>query len=157
MTTLALRFLILTVARTSEVRLATFDEIERDVWTLTASRTKAGIQHKVPLTKEAVEIIRIARANSNGPYLFPSRRAKPISDAAMSAFMKREGYIARPHGFRATFRTWVEEQTETPFEVKEACLGHKVDTKMVRAYQRSDRLERRTALLKAWNEYLMEL
>ena len=66
-----------------------------------------------------------------------------MSDAAMSAFMKREGYEARPHGFRATFRTWVEEQTETPFEVKEACLGDVVDDGVVKAYQRSNRLKAR--------------
>lgn len=147
---LALRFLMLTVARTSEVRLATFDEIDGDVWTLAPSRTKAGIEHKVPLTDEALEIVSIAKASTDGLYLFPSYREKPLSDAAMSVFMKREGYEARPHGFRATFRTWVEEQTETPFEVKEACLGHVVDDGVVRAYQRSDRFHMRQRLLCNW-------
>lgn len=72
----------------------------------------------------------------------------------MSSFMKREGYEARPHGFRATFRTWVEEQTDTPFEVKEAALGHMVDAGVVGAYQRSDRLEKRRILMGMWSEFL---
>ena len=60
---------------------------------------------------------------------------------AMSSLMKREGYEARPHGFRSTFRTWVEEKTDTPFEVKESALAHHVDAGVVSAYQRSDRLD----------------
>lgn len=57
--------------------------------------------------------------------------------------MEREKLKYRPHGFRATFRTWVEEQTDTPFEVAEAAIGHVVEGDVVRAYQRSDRLEKR--------------
>jgi integrase len=147
---LALRFLMLTVARTSEVRLATFDEIEGEVWTLSPERTKTGREHRVPLTTEAINIIEIARERSPNKYLFPALKGQPISDMAMSVFMKREGYEARPHGFRATFRTWVEEQTDTPFEVKEAALGHMVDAGVVGAYQRSDRLEKRRKLMEQW-------
>jgi integrase len=73
---------------------------------------------------------------------------------ALSSFMKREGYEARPHGFRATFRTWVEEQTDTPFEVKESALGHNVDSGIVGAYQRSDRLEKRRRLMNDWSGFL---
>ena len=80
-----------------------------------------------------------------------------MSDATMSRFMEREGYDARPHGFRATFRTWVEETTETPYEVKESALGHKVDGETVRAYQRSDRLEKRRVLLEGWCQFLTSL
>ena len=86
--------------------------------------------------------------------LFPSPRGKPMSDATMSRFMEREGYKARPHGFRATFRTWVEEQNDTPYEIKEAALGHRVDSDVVRAYQRSDRLEKRRELLGRWSRFL---
>ncbi|MCO5792833.1 MAG: integrase arm-type DNA-binding domain-containing protein [Blastomonas sp.] len=151
---LALRFLMLTVARTTEVRLATFSEIDGMVWTLTPERTKTGREHRVPLTPEALKVIEIARGRSPNEYLFPALKEKPISDMAMSSFMKREGYDARPHGFRATFRTWVEEQTETPFEVKEAALGHMVDAGVVGAYQRSDRLEKRRKLMEQWAGWL---
>lgn len=151
---LALRFLMLTVGRTSEVRLATFDEFEGEVWTLTPERTKTGREHRVPLTSEALKVVMAARERSPNEYLFPALKQQPISDMAMSSFMKREGYEARPHGFRATFRTWVEEQTDTPFEVKEAALGHMVDAGVVGAYQRSDRLEKRRALMLEWSKFL---
>lgn len=151
---LALRFLMLTVARTSEVRLATFDEFQDGVWTLSPERTKTAREHRIPITQEGLKIIEIARERSPNEYLFPALKQQPISDMAMSSFMKREGYEARPHGFRATFRTWVEEQTETPFEVKEAALGHMVDAGVVGAYQRSDRLEKRRILMQQWSDWL---
>lgn len=151
----ALRFLILTVARTSEVRLVTFDEIEGDIWTLPGERTKTGHEHRIPLCAEARSIIENTRGLTDSKFLFTSYRGKPISDAAMSSFIKREGYNARPHGFRATFRTWVEEQTNTPYEVKETALGHQVDTKTVQAYQRSDRLEKRRILMEDWSRFLI--
>lgn len=152
---LALRFLILTAARTSEVRLATIDEITKGVWTLTPERTKTGREHRVPLANEALEIIDIAKERSPNEFLFPSLRGRPISDMAMSTFMKREGYEARPHGFRTTFRTWAEEQTNAAFEVKEGALGHQVDAGVVGAYQRSDRLDRRSTLMLGWQNFLL--
>lgn len=151
---LALRFLMLSVARTSEVRLATFDEIEGDIWILPASRTKTGREHRVPLTPEALDVVRRCRALSPNKCLFPSVRGKPISDMAMATLMKREGHTARPHGFRATFRTWAEECTDAPFEVKEAALGHAVDVGVVGAYQRSDRFEKRRSLADEWSGWL---
>lgn len=152
---LALRFLMLTVARTSEVRLATFDEIQGDVWTLPAARTKTNREHRVPLTDEALKVVAECRKLSSNEYLFPAYKGKPISDAAMATLMRRQGYEARPHGFRATFRTWCEECTDAPFEVKEAALGHMVDVGVVGAYQRSDRMGKRLNLLINWNALLM--
>ncbi len=151
---LALRFLMLTVARTSELRLATFAEIADNVWTLSPSRTKSGREFRVPLTEEALAVVDQCRRSSPNDYLFPALREKPISDMAMSAFMKREGQDARPHGFRATFRTWCEECTDAPFEVKEAALGHVVDVGVVAAYQRSDRFAARRNLLEKWSQLL---
>ncbi|WP_284126430.1 tyrosine-type recombinase/integrase [Parerythrobacter aestuarii] len=152
---LALRFLMLTVARTTEVRLASASEIDGDVWVLSPERTKTGREHRVPLTQEAISVLSIARSKSENEFFFPALRGKPISDMAMSSFMKREGYEARPHGFRATFRTWCEEQTEAAFEVKEAALGHQVDAGVVGAYQRSDRLEKRRELMRQWSAWLL--
>ena len=152
---LALRFLILTAARTSEVRLATFDEIEADTWSLQAHRTKSGRENKIPLSQAAIEVISDAKERASNEYLFASYRGKPLSDAAMSKFMRDRGLIARPHGFRAAFRTWLEEQTDAPFEVKESSLGHHVDSGVVGAYQRSDRLEKRRELIELWSEQLV--
>jgi len=151
---LALRFLMLTVARTSEVRFITFDEIKDGVWYLPAARTKTGRDRRIPLVPETIAIVEKARNLTNGSYLFPSVGGKPLSDAGMAVLMKRLGHSARPHGFRATFRTWVEEQTDTPFEVKESALGHLVDSEVVRAYQRSDRFELRRSLMERWTSFL---
>ena len=152
---LALRFLMLTVARTTEVRLARYDEIDGDVWILPPERTKNGKEHRVPLIKETLAILEEARQTEEQVFLFLSPTGKPLSDAAMAAFMKREGFAARPHGFRATFRTWVEETTDSPFELKEAVLGHTVDSSVVSAYQRSDRLARRRSLMRRWCNHLL--
>ena len=154
--TLALRFLMLTLARTSEIRLATFVEIEDDIWVIPKERTKTGIEHRIPLVPEAQAIVAQCRQSGDHTLLFPSPTGKPMSDATMSRFMEREGYKARPHGFRATFRTWVEEQTNTEYEVKETTLGHKVDKGVVGAYQRSDRLGKRRVLQEKWESFLVQ-
>jgi integrase len=151
---LALRFLMLTVARTSEVRFATHAEIEGDVWTIPPQRTKTGTAHKVPLTDEALTIIELTQSNNASSFLFATDKGKPLSDAAMSSLMKREKMTARPHGFRSTFRTWAEECTDASFEVKETVLGHRVGNEVERAYQRSDLLDRRTVLLTGWSSFL---
>ncbi len=151
---LALRFLILTAARTSEVRLATFDEIKDRVWILDETRTKNSREHKIPLSKEALLVVAVAEERSDNEYLFAAYRGRPLSDAAMSKFMRERGLAARPHGFRSSFRTWLEERTDAPFEVKEAALGHHVDSGVVGAYQRSDRLEQRGRVVKEWADWL---
>jgi integrase len=152
---LALRFLILTVARTSEVRFANFSEIERDVWIIPPDRTKTSIEHRIPLSDEAQAVIDQARQEQDQELLFPTLRGKPMSDATMSRFMEREGHDARPHGFRATFRSWAEECTDARYEVKETALGHLVGTDVERAYQRSDLLEKRQRLMAEWAQFLL--
>ena len=149
-----LRFLMLTAARTGEVRFATHDEIEGNVLVIPTERTKTNREHKIPLTDEALRCIEEAHKFEGSNLLFPSARGKPLSDATMSRFMEREGYEARPHGFRATFRSWAEECTDAPFEVKEACLGHVVDKGVVGAYQRGERQAQRRLLLSDWSHYL---
>ena len=151
----ALRLLMLTIARTSEVRSAPFTEFSPDIWNLPGDRTKTGVPRRVPLVREALRIVKIRREASSNEWLFAGYQGRPISDMAMSKLMQRQGLEARPHGFRATFRTWVEEQTDAPFEVKEACLGHAVDSETVSAYQRSDRLAKRRALLEKWEKFLL--
>jgi len=145
----ALRFLMLTLARTSEVRLATSDEIEGDIWSLAAKRTKTNESRRIPLVPEAQALV-----SGRSGHLFAAYRGKPLSDMAMTALMDRAGHSARPHGFRSTFRTWAEECTKADFKTKEACLGHTVDVGVVGAYQRSDRLAKRRKLLGEWQSYL---
>ena len=150
----ALRFLILTVARTSEVRFATTGEITDDVWELDPTRTKTATAHRVPLSSEAQRVLDTRLLIGGSDLLFPTARGKPMSDATMSRMMEREKMDARPHGFRATFRTWVEEQTDASYEVKETALGHQVGSDVERAYQRSDLLDKRRVLLEQWAQFL---
>jgi integrase len=151
---LPLRFIMLTAARTGEVRYARHSYIDGDVLTLPPEVTKTGREHKIPLMPEVLELIQAAKLNEGQDLLFPSPTGKILSDATMSRLMEREGLDYRPHGFRATFRTWVEEQTDTPFEVAEAVLGHVVEGEVARAYQRSDRLNKRRTLICAWVDYV---
>jgi len=156
MSCFALRFLMLTATRTSEVRFATYDEIDGDVWTIPAERMKAGREHRVPLTDEAFRVMELAKQGDNHTLLFPSPRGNALSNAAMAKFMKDRGYDARPHGFRSSFRVFAEEMTDAEFEVKEAALGHQVDNETVRAYQRSDRLDKRRVLMDEWATLLIK-
>ncbi|MCB1521089.1 MAG: tyrosine-type recombinase/integrase [Hyphomicrobiaceae bacterium] len=155
MTCLALRFLMLTVARTGEIRFALVSDIQDDVLIVPAARTKTGAEHRIPLSDEALRVLAAVRRRSGQTLLFPSPTGKPMSDATIARYMERAGLDARPHGFRATFRTWAEEQTDASYEVKETILGHKVGSTVERAYQRSDLLVKRRVLLERWAEYLL--
>jgi len=152
---LALRFLMLTLARTSEIRFARYAEINDNVWIIPAERTKTSREHRIPLVPEALKVLKLAKQSKDQQLLFPSSHGKPMSDATMSKFMKERGFAARPHGFRSSFRSWSEEKTDFAFEVKEACLGHTVGSEVVRAYQRSDLLEKRRKLMEAWSAFLL--
>ena len=152
---LPLRFIVLTAARTGEIRYARHSYIDGDVLTLPPEVTKTGREHKIPLIPEAIAVIRAAKLNESQDLIFPSPTGKMLSDATLSRLMERERLDYRPHGFRATFRTWVEEQTDAPFEVAEAVLGHVVEGEVARAYQRSDRLATRKALIQRWQDFLL--
>ena len=154
-TALAMRFLMLTAARSGEVRHARWDEVENDVWTIPASRTKQGAEHRIPLSPQALSVLEIAKQSSSTGLIFPSQRGRPLADPMMSKFMKDNGYNARPHGFRAKFRSWAEEQTDAEWEVKEMSLGHSVGSKVERAYQRSDLIQKRSQLMLAWSDHLV--
>lgn len=152
---LALRLLILTAKRPGEVRLATFDEFDGNIWTLLPERTKSDREHKIPLSDEAMRVVEAARNIAVNDNLFSSYRGKPLSDAAMGKFMRTHGYDVHPHGFRSSFRTWCEDRTDADFAVMEASLGHAVDSGVVGAYQRSDRLEKRQNLMEGWSSFLV--
>ena len=154
---LAFEFLVLTAARSGEVRLARWDEIDLDaeVWTLPAERMKAHREHRVPLSCRATEILKAARALRNGGDLvFPSPRSKPLSDMTLSKLLKEQAVQAVPHGFRSSFRDWAAEETNHPREVVEAALAHQVKDKVEAAYARSTLFERRRRLMADWGAYL---
>lgn len=152
-TQLALRLLILTGLRTFPIRFARADEIGSNVWTIPAANMKSrrgkGEDFRVPLSEEALRVIGLARQHERNGYLFHSRKTV-ISDAAMSRHMERLGLEARPHGFRASLRTWLAERTDAPHEVAETMLAHAPGSKVVRSYRRTDFLEQRRDLLELW-------
>ena len=149
-THLALRLLILTAARSSEIRFINLSEIEDDVWTIPADRMKTGKEHRIPLSTEALAVIAQATPFERDGFLFPNVRKGVISDATMSRYMERQGLEARPHGFRSSFRTWCAEATDTPREVAETALAHVVGGSVERAYRRTDYLEQRHAVMESW-------
>ncbi|MEI4262246.1 tyrosine-type recombinase/integrase [Roseovarius sp. D0-M9] len=165
-TKLALEFLILTASRSGEVRGALWDEIEFQggetaitakaaIWNVPAARMKAKKPHRVPLSARALEILTEAEA-LRGPsgLVFPSMRDKPLSDMTLSKLVKEQGFDVDVHGFRTSFRTWAQEQTNFPREVAEAALAHVVKSKVEAAYARSDHFEKRRKMLESWAGYL---
>ena len=155
---LAFEFLVLTAARSGEVRLATWDEIDKEAatWTVPAARMKAGREHRVPLSGRALEILEEARSLDDGSGLvFPGTRVgKPLSDMTLSKVMRDLGLDAVPHGFRSSFRDWSSECTNASREVMEASLAHVVRNRVEAAYSRSDLFDRRRALMGQWTAYL---
>ncbi len=145
----AFELLVLTAARSGEVRLATWDEMDLDavVWTIPAARMKAKRDHRVPLSERAIEIRHDARRRSDDTGLvFPNPRGKPLSDMTLSQLIKELGIAAVTHGFRSSFRDWAGERSNTPREVIEAVLAHTVRNPTEAAHARSDLLECRRRL-----------
>lgn len=156
-TRLAISFLALTAARSAEVRGARWSEIDLEarVWTVSGSRTKTGRKHRVPLSGQAVEIVRRARTLSNGRTLvFPGKRAgHPVSRTTIAKLFRGLDLPGTPHGLRSSFRSWAAE-TDVRREVAEQALGHVVRSQTEAAYQRSDLLEQRREVMQAWADLI---
>lgn len=154
---LSLEFLVLTAARSGEVLGARWEEIEEEaaVWRVPGFRTKAGREHRVPLSHWAVEVLEEARdqTGGDGPIFraAPTRR-RQLSPGVWRALLRRLRIDATVHGFRSSFRDWCGE-TGVPREVAEACLAHTIRNQAEAAYARSDLLERRREVMEAWAEY----
>jgi len=157
-THLALRLLILTGVRSNPLRHIRLDQIEGDVWTVPAESMKgrkgATEAFRVPLSREALRIIDLARPHARNGFLFPNNQRGVISDMTLSRHMERRGLEARPHGFRSSLRDWLAEATDAPHEVAETVLGHVTDSGVVRAYRRTDFLEQRRALAERWADHV---
>jgi integrase len=116
---------------------------------------EAGRVHRVPLPDRALGILKKLSAVRTGEFIFPgNRRGKPLSSMAIAMLLRRmkAGKITA-HGFRSSFRDWCADVAHAPREIAEACLAHSVGSAVERSYLRSDVLERRRPLLKAWAEY----
>jgi integrase len=162
---LALEFTILTCVRTADVRNAKHADVDRlsKTWAI-ASFSKTGARHVVPLSEAALAafdkvrgiIAQIGRDVARSEYAFPNDvTGAPLSENAMLAVLNRMGRkgVATTHGFRSSFRSWAQEQTNFPWELAEMSLGHRVGSKVERAYARGDALEKRFSIMEAWARY----
>lgn len=149
----AYRFLALTAARSGEVRLATWDEIDGHTWTIPAERTKTGKQHRVALSGAAVAVLDGLGRRAPGRLIFTATPISgPLGTSTLNMLAERLGIDASAHGLRSSFRSWCQDSGQ-PREAAEAALGHVVRG-VEGAYARSDLLERRRAVMEAWATYL---
>lgn len=155
---LALEAAILTAARSGEIRLATWDEVdlESGLWTIPANRMKAGREHVVPLSTAATALFERAKPHRRPScnLVFPgSGKSKPLSDMTLTKVMRDLARAETVHGFRSTFRDWVAEKTQYPREIAEAALAHVNPDRTEAAYLRTDRREQRRNLMEDWAVY----
>lgn len=178
----ALEFSILTAARSGEVRGAIWSEIDLEamLWTIPAGRMKAGREHTVTLSEDAVKLLQAlpriqpdphqgAQAADRPDYLFPAIRGGQLSDMALTKAVRdmhevetkaertgwidpRSGRVAVVHGFRSTFRDWTAEMGYER-DMAELALAHEVGSAVERAYRRTDMVERRRRMMQDWAEY----
>ena len=160
----AIEFLILTAVRSGSVREAEWSEIDftAKLWVIPATHTKTKQEHRVPLSNEAILLLKALPKMAGTNIIFPNNKGKPLSDMALSQLMRgmkeREelNHPAVPHGFRSTFRDWGADQTSYPDDIRKAASGHKVGDAVQQAYQRSDLLEKRRKLMNEWSRYAYE-
>lgn len=159
----AVEFAILCASRSSEVRGMKWAEVDGNVWTIPASRMKAGREHRVPLSSAAQSVL--ARSPRLGEYVFPgTRHGSLLSDMSLTSVLRRmnsddlqwvseTGDPITVHGFRSTFRDWASESTNFPREVCEHALAHQLPDKVEAAYRRGDLIEKRKLLMEAWSTF----
>ena len=158
---LCFRFLVLTATRSGEARCAVWSEINFDTreWRIPASRMKAGVEHRVPLSDAAIEVLEQARTlNDNSDFVFPSsvKQGTPMSDMTFTKVLRTTGLASRTtvHGFRSSFRDWAGECTNTAHAVMELSLSHAVGSAVEQAYARSDLLAKRRRLMEQWAAFV---
>lgn len=157
----AVRFCCLTAARSGEVRNCLWSEIDEAarLWVIPAEKMKAGREHRVPLSDDAMTILdemRPLRDTAGSDLVFPGqRRGKPLSDVALSKALHLAAGTkdVTVHGLRSTFRDWAADTNACLRDVAEAALAHAVENKVEAAYRRSDLLDQRRPLMEAWAAY----
>jgi len=155
----ALEFVILTACRTNEALNATWREIdlENKVWTIPAARMKANKEHRVPLSDDAITILKAVKPlrTDESALVFPgTRKNTALSSMSLLAVLKRMGMTQiTTHGFRSTFRDWAAERTSYATHVVEMALAHAIGDKVEAAYRRGDLFEKRSRLMAEWARY----
>ena len=156
-TKLAFEFLVLTAARSGEVRGADWREVdwEKRTWTVPAARMKGKRVHRVPLSGGAMALLENAREMNGGiGLIFPSTKGKVLSDSTISKLVRENGIPAVPHGFRSSFRDWAAEMTDIPNEIAAHAIAHVEGSASEKAYRRTDYFEKRRELMEQWATYV---
>lgn len=151
----ALEFAILTAARSGEVRGALWSEFDLDakLWTVPPERMKGKVEHRVPLSTQAIELLQSLPRFEKVEVVFPGVKGQVLSDMTLSAVMRRMKVDAVPHGFRSTFRDWAAERTNFPRDLAEMALAHVIESKVEAAYRRGDMLAKRLKMMQAWADF----
>ena len=170
-TGLAFEFLILTAARTSEIRGMVWAEVdlENAIWEIPADRMKAKRSHRVPLSNQAMVILRQVRhipdpdaaddsifqlVEVTDGHVFRMPTGKPLSENSLLDRCEKDRIGATPHGFRTSFRGWAKAEYGARFEAIELALPHSIGTSVTQAYDREDLLEERREIMQAWASFL---
>ena len=154
-------FMALTCVRSREAREATWEEIdfETATWTIPATRMKNGVEHRVPLSAQAMEVLAYARSQSNDSHglIFPSQRGgQYMGSGILSRLLRSLEIPCVPHGFRATFVNWAAERLNVPQAVTESVLAYTPVNTVVSAFLRSDLFEQRRAVMQEWSDYVTD-
>ncbi|SEC89099.1 Integrase [Beijerinckia sp. 28-YEA-48] len=156
----ALELTILAATRSTETLAAKIPEfdIAAAIWTIPPERMKARVEHRVPLSTQALDLVKsllVGRTERDGDFLFPgAKKGRPLSNMAMAMTLRRMNVKGvTTHGFRSSFRDWAGDATAFPREIAEAALAHTIKDKAEAAYRRSDAIERRRKLMQAWADY----
>lgn len=158
----ALQLAPLVFVRPGELRQAEWSEIDFDnaTWTIPAERMKMRQPHLVPLSEQAIAILKESQAlTGGGRFVFPGHRSntRPMSNIATLAALRRMGYgkdVMCAHGFRAMARTLLEEVLQVRPDIIEHQLGHKVRGPLGAAYNRTTHLVERRKMMQLWADYL---
>jgi integrase len=158
----ALRLLPLVFVRPGELRLAEWAEFDLDAaqWVIPGRRMKMGADHIVPLSRQAVAVLReLHPLTGRRSLVFPSLRSRdrPISDNTLNAALRRLGFakdVATAHGFRASARTLLDEVLHQRVDLIEHQLAHAVRDPLGRAYNRTAHLPERVRMMQLWADYL---
>lgn len=148
-----MQFLILTGARTSEAMGARWDEIDfiENVWCIPAARMKSRQDHKVPLTEQALQVLKDTHTRGKTELIFPGKYStEMMASNALRRLLAKYDEPYTTHGFRSTFRTWAADKTKYSPELCEMALAHSVGTTTERSYNRTTQLEKRRKLMESW-------
>jgi len=154
---LAFEFLVLTATRTNEIINARWDEIDlrSKTWTIPSSRMKTKREHRIPLSRRCIEILKeVHQLSINSLYVFLNPlTGNPLSNMVFLMLLRRMKQDVTAHGFRSSFRDWASERTNIPHDVCEAALAHSLKDKTEAAYKRTDLFDKRRALMESWEAF----